>query len=534
MAALASTGLALGQQSAGHVPAPNDQVGQVISVQEANRPVQKCIVIKSWITKEGARAHQVTALDSGETITIVEAGPSTSVAGSTPGSRSVSTRIFHWGRNNIPPSGAPMPPDAVSVACSPCTTTAPTTVACTPCETTAPAVKTEPVKRSFLPSFLTKKTEPPAVEVKEPKLASAETTPTKPAAFTTDDPKKAPVKPAKADKPVVKKADDDKKVVTASTKADKPKDDDKKVAKDDLPKVDKTKPDPLKLPEKPVEVSKTQLPTAVPANDNMFIPERGHVQLPPPANFPKAPQPNQRLANGGAATGYNMPPNGFNSPDQYSNYFENNPSDRMINAFTPVNPAPAAGGPGILAQGGQRAMMPPAPNRQVAMSAIPAVPYNGPNQLVYAAGAHGTPQTGVMQAGAQVPAGYPSNTAVIPASWQQPVMAPQQVMNAAMHQDTQGCLQTLKDSIYPSQREIAVDNLAKLDPRMHPHVVSVVVKGCTEDPAATVRAACVRCLIKMNAQGQEVTAAIQAAKADKDPRVQHEAKQAYQTPVAGK
>src|SRR5262249_49939409 len=48
-------------------------------------------------------------------MTIVESGPVTTVPGSRAGTRmqAMATRIFHWGRNQTPPPGTPMPPPEV-------------------------------------------------------------------------------------------------------------------------------------------------------------------------------------------------------------------------------------------------------------------------------------------------------------------------------------------------------------------------------------------------------------------------------------
>ena len=46
-AALASTGLALGQQPVGQ-PAAAGNAGTVITIQEINRPAQQCVIVKSW------------------------------------------------------------------------------------------------------------------------------------------------------------------------------------------------------------------------------------------------------------------------------------------------------------------------------------------------------------------------------------------------------------------------------------------------------------------------------------------------------
>jgi hypothetical protein len=87
-------------------------------------------------------------------------------------------------------------------------------------------------------------------------------------------------------------------------------------------------------------------------------------------------------------------------------------------------------------------------------------------------------------------------------------------------------LATLKDSLYPSQRETAVEQLRELNWRMQPQVVESLTKSARDDPAATVRAACVHALAHMKVNTPDVTALMQGLKNDRDARVRHEAEQA--------
>jgi hypothetical protein len=84
----------------------------------------------------------------------------------------------------------------------------------------------------------------------------------------------------------------------------------------------------------------------------------------------------------------------------------------------------------------------------------------------------------------------------------------------------------LKDSIYPSQREWAADQLSACDWHKNLQLVPELLKAAKEDPAATVRAGCIRCLARMNVDTVPVVLAIQKMKKDTDPRVQSEAEQA--------
>jgi HEAT repeat protein len=84
-------------------------------------------------------------------------------------------------------------------------------------------------------------------------------------------------------------------------------------------------------------------------------------------------------------------------------------------------------------------------------------------------------------------------------------------------------LATLKDSMYPSQREGAAEQLSALNWRMQPQVIESLTKSARDDPSATVRAACVRALGHMKADSHEVVALMQDLKNDRDSRVRQQA-----------
>ncbi len=90
-------------------------------------------------------------------------------------------------------------------------------------------------------------------------------------------------------------------------------------------------------------------------------------------------------------------------------------------------------------------------------------------------------------------------------------------------------LATLKDSLYPSQREEAAEQLSELNWRMQPQIVESLMKSAREDPAATVRAACVHALAHMKVSTTEATALVRNLQSDRDPRVRHEAEEALNT-----
>jgi hypothetical protein len=95
--------------------------------------------------------------------------------------------------------------------------------------------------------------------------------------------------------------------------------------------------------------------------------------------------------------------------------------------------------------------------------------------------------------------------------------------------EAQYWLNVVHDSIYPSQREWAAESLSALDWRANPKVVAAMIACAREDPAPTVRAACVRSLARMKANTPEVISAITTLKSDSDPRVRLEVDQALKS-----
>ncbi|HZV05931.1 MAG TPA: HEAT repeat domain-containing protein [Gemmataceae bacterium] len=90
-------------------------------------------------------------------------------------------------------------------------------------------------------------------------------------------------------------------------------------------------------------------------------------------------------------------------------------------------------------------------------------------------------------------------------------------------------LATLKNSLYPSEREAAIEKLSELNWRVQPLVVESLMKSAREDPAATVRAASVHALVTMKVDSPEAMTLVRSLKADRDPRVRQEAEEALNT-----
>src|SRR5207247_8218170 len=78
---------------------------------------------------------------------------------------------------------------------------------------------------------------------------------------------------------------------------------------------------------------------------------------------------------------------------------------------------------------------------------------------------------------------------------------------------------TLHDSLLPSQREMSAELLSNWDTSREPTVIPALLHAAGEDPAGTVRAACVHCLVKMRAKAPEVVRVLLRLKAHPDLRV---------------
>ena len=85
----------------------------------------------------------------------------------------------------------------------------------------------------------------------------------------------------------------------------------------------------------------------------------------------------------------------------------------------------------------------------------------------------------------------------------------------------------LRESLYPSQREDAAEQLGALDWRIQPEILNILVERAREDPAPTVRAECVRSLSRLKANTLPVVETVKRLQSDDDPRVRHEADEAY-------
>jgi hypothetical protein len=301
-----------------------------------------------------------------------------------------------------------------------------------------------------------------------------------------------------------------------------------------LPAADTRKVDPLPVPEKYMAPlgdetsSKTRTPAEEPARTSSPLQGSSRSQLPPlgtqsvvgaaggmnsqvqfvpvpiitvpdltrpPMPPTHAPQPIIQPAGASAyvpgAASKALGPNVTTTDEGMVNAFTSMPSREQValatNAFTNGESAAAVQGP----------MMPAQQN-------YPRSPY------------------GLMAQGASGMAPPAMNPSVMPVVYQMPMQAGLLMPTAAEQQ----MLGALRDSLYPSQREWAVAGLATFDWHAHPEVVQALLTAGHQDPAATVRAACVHHLARMNVNIMPVMELVQKSRADADPRVRLEADRA--------
>jgi hypothetical protein len=504
LASLAWAGMAWAQQpplpAGGSAAAPNSQ--RTFTVQEAGKPAQKCRVLKTWQTAEGVTAYQVQAVDTGEIMTIVEGGQSTSAPGSRPGSRvhAVASRIFHWGRDATPPEGTPVPPEASEPPLSPTPAHEMPRFGMPVQTQDTLSGSTAAKSSSSSPTSMTRTTTVPSMG--DSTRSSASTiTPAAPSDWRSSWGKANDYRTS---------GTSGRAPQTVTTSHEKP---------EPLPQADSSRSDPLqapavysvpaaenKLSAKGFDSSSQKIPLGAGSVISSAESSEGGVQyipvpivtmpdvtrppFPPIANVPQAPQPIPQRQDGrtGLFAG---------RANRALNPMPTTTDPGMVNAFTPL---PS----GEQVANASNAFYSVDPNRgapPMPASAFPAGMPQGPAGMP-------NPAMAAAQYAAAMQAGYAS---------------------AANASQVQQALATLRDSLYPSQREWAADGLVGMDWRVNPEVLQGLVTAAHDDPAPTVRAACVRCLARMNANTVPVVSTIQGLRSDADPRVRFEVEQALST-----
>ena len=114
-----------------------------------------------------------------------------------------------------------------------------------------------------------------------------------------------------------------------------------------------------------------------------------------------------------------------------------------------------------------------------------------------------------------------------PAMDRRVVQASAQQLAASDSNTLANLVRVLQESPYPAQREWAATNLSTFDWRVHPHLTQVLVQTARQDSVASVRAAAIYSLSRMNVQSEPVLGTLHALRGDADPRVRQEVEQAY-------
>jgi hypothetical protein len=146
----------------------------------------------------------------------------------------------------------------------------------------------------------------------------------------------------------------------------------------------------------------------------------------------------------------------------------------------------------------------------------------------------------VMMAGMSMAPSLPPGAMPHPAMQQPPAMvamapaAPYVSAEQEQAAHTAQLMHLLREGQLPSEREMAVDGLSRVNWKADPAVVQALAHHAKADPAPMVRAGCVQALAKMRANTMPVVQAVSACKQDADPRVRQAAEQALEALMAVK
>jgi hypothetical protein len=470
---------------------------RIITVKEGEK-AQKCRVLKCWTEKDGSRVCQVQVIATGETMTIQESGPAQS-AKSGSSLRSMTSRIFHWGKGGDTPTGVPAG-------------TVTTTVVRQPQPAGSVIVSTTEPPRAGGPALFASATQPAAASspyamvgtVKAERWSAREGTLAQADAARKSELVAAPPVPVKAETRVEAKVET--KVAPASA-------------------------DPLWNPEVYTKVDLGNTATEKPSKPRKPL-VKG-LELPLRREKEVFPKPNTQGL--GSITAANRASVGIPEPTvveptvvmmdgqpvmvQPGAVLPGQPPRKLANAFTDVPPPPdtralAKGYPVIGPNYVSLSATPPMEGAGVAAGMANAFTTGGSHRpipaemgVAYAS----TGQRGFLPP--MMPAGMPGNVPVGYAA-----MPPAAPVSPVL-------LATLRESLYPSERETAADQLSQCDWRSQPGVVHALVAGAKSDPAPLVRVACLRSLGRMKVNTLPAVEAVKALKTDSDVRVRQEAEE---------
>jgi hypothetical protein len=235
------------------------------------------------------------------------------------------------------------------------------------------------------------------------------------------------------------------------------------------------------------------------------------VTLPDQRNAPRLPEPPSAATSPTTEQANAFPVSPVPPPSQ-------GPAED-VNAFT----APAPREPQGVAWNGYNPVGPSSPAPLPSAPLPPALPPKAqveelPTAVMPAAlpTSYGTPA-------AALPTSYPALPEYpVPTSTTAAQTFPSKASPAAP------LLAQLRDSLMPSERELAVLALSKFDVRACPEVVQALIAAAQQDPAPGVRVASVRSLARMGAHTEVVMTVLQSMQSDSDPRVRQEVDQALQ------
>jgi hypothetical protein len=514
-------------------------VGRVITVTEMGKPAQKCKILREWKMTDGSTARQVEDVATGEKLTIVETAVLSTSVGAQGSNmvKSVASRIYHWGKSETAPAGTPMPPNETG----------------TPAVAAKPAVpekkSAEPVVTPPKQATTVKSAEP---VVTPPKQTTAQNTaPASPyisSRTTGGSEKSTGVLPAPTTSATSQAKDSTQsnyqiarpvwnqtpagsqntEVAQAPTQPAQPSDWRKSWGK--LPEGVK-KDDTAKAPAKADSTAtpvKTDLKPTVTKNDAAPKPQTDPLSDPTPYTKVAVDQKINEKMN--LPKRDEKPVSLVKAPEPLPPLPPLPPLDK---------PAPMSPTPGVSAAAA--AAMPAAPSMPTAtpvvrvetISAVPVVAAPVVVAPVAAAPVAVSPAPVASRhslrhdkaATSAMPAPEPVGRVIVQNN--------EMPMTASNTMDMQHLLRILHESIYPSQREWAADQLADCDWKQNAPIVDALVKCAKEDPAATVRAGCVRCLSRMHVDTVPVVMVVQSLKADPDPRVRTEVTEALATLAPG-
>jgi hypothetical protein len=464
---LAWAGLAWGQASS---PSPGIGIGSdLLTVREAGRPDQKCRILKAWKQPDGAMAFEVQCLETEEYLTLVEMAPPE--GGVTDAGKGMKSRIYHWGQSVTPPPGVPQMP-------------------------TAPV---SPAKDSKSDMDMAPQLPPMGSTEKE----SSE----KPDIHSSS----KPIAPPSASSTSVS--------VPGSTSATA----EKAERKYELPEAPDGKAGPV------------QIETAPPSNwhESWGKVDDHHTQITPEKisqSQPINPQANQQMP-----LPAEQPSVPAGSDDNNQRPLPSEPSAPAITPNTePSSPATLPSKTGSEEKSGEQPpdVSPMSSKKEVAPEAFQPPGYSYVDDRPGIAHVTDIPPPGATKV-----IGESKKPVVdfLRAMWKPSLKEPAPLQSVQLNEmpvvvsampDVMQIEATLQDSLLPSQREMAAEVLSNWDSRREPSVIPALLHSATDDPAGTVRTACVHCLVKMRANSPEVVSVLLRLKADPDLRVRREAHQA--------